>query len=92
MAGDFRSILLDSEDLLKAVAAASGDSFAEARGNLEGKLARAKSALADATQPVLDKSREAAACTDAAVRDNAWAAVGLAMAAGALIGFFASKR
>lgn len=92
MAGDFRAIIVDSEDLLKAVATASGDTIAEARGKFEGKLARAKAALAEASQPLLEKSREAAACTDTALRENAWTAVGLAVAAGALIGFFASKR
>ncbi len=87
-----RRPLTDRRAVLKAMAAVSGDAFTEARGTLETKLARAKATLAEATQPVLDRSREAAACTDAAVRDNAWTAVGIAMAAGALIGFIASKR
>jgi ElaB/YqjD/DUF883 family membrane-anchored ribosome-binding protein len=92
MAGDFRAIILDGEDLLKAVAAVSGDTFAGARGKLEGRLTRARTTLSDATQPILEKSRVAAECTDTALRENAWTAVGLAVALGALIGFFASKR
>jgi len=92
VAGDFRTMIADGEDLLKAAATVSGEGFAAARTKFEGKLRSAKAALADASQPVLDKTRESAAAADDYVRGNPWTAVGVAVAAGALIGFLAAKR
>jgi len=92
VAGDFRTMIADGEDLLKAAATVSGEGFAAARTKFEGKLRSAKAALADASQPVLDKTRESAAAADDYVRGNPWTAVGVAVAAGALIGFLAARR
>jgi ElaB/YqjD/DUF883 family membrane-anchored ribosome-binding protein len=88
IAGDFRTMITDSEDLLKAAATVSGEGFAAARTKFEDKLRRAKATLADASQPV----RESAAATDNYVHGNPWTAVGVAIAAGVLIGFLAAKR
>ena len=92
MAGDFRTMIADSEALLKAAASVSGKGFAAARTKFEDKLTRAKAALADASQPVFDRTRESAAAADDYVHGNPWTAVGVAMAAGVLIGFLAAKR
>ena len=92
MAGDLRSVIADSEDLLKAAATVSGEGFAAARTNFEEKVRRAKAALADASQPVFDRTRETAAVADHYVHDNAWTAIGVAIAAGVLLGFLAAKR
>jgi ElaB/YqjD/DUF883 family membrane-anchored ribosome-binding protein len=92
MASDFRIMITDSEDLLQAAATWSGESFTAARAKFEEKLQRAKVALADASRPVIDKTRKAAAATDDYVRGNPWSAVGVAVASGALIGFLIAKR
>ena len=91
-AGDFRTLITDSEDLLKAAAAVSGEGVTAARTKFEETLRRAKTTLADASQPVLDRTRETAAAADHYVHDHAWAAIGVAIAAGVLIGFLAAKR
>jgi ElaB/YqjD/DUF883 family membrane-anchored ribosome-binding protein len=91
-AGDFRTLITDSEDLLKAAAAVSGESFTAARTKFEEKLRRAKATLADASQPVFDRTRETAVAADHYVHDNAWTVVGVAIAAGVLLGFLAAKR
>jgi ElaB/YqjD/DUF883 family membrane-anchored ribosome-binding protein len=92
MAVDLRSMINDSEDLLKAAATVSGESFAAARTKFEAKLKNAKATLAEASQPMLDGTKESAAVADAYVRANPWIAVGVAVAAGALLGFLAAKR
>ena len=92
MAGDFRTMISDSEDLLKAAASVSGEGFTAARTKFEEKLRRAKVTLADASQPVLDRTRETAAVADHYVRGNAWTAIGVAIAAGALLGFLTARR
>lgn len=92
MAGDFSAMITDSEDLLKAAATMSGEGFAVARTRFEEKIKHAKSALAEASQPMIDRTRETAAAADGYVRGNPWSAVGIAMTAGVLIGILAAKR
>ena len=92
VAGDFRTMITDSEELLKAAATVSGEGFTAARTKFEEKVRRAKATLADASQPVFDRTRQTAAVADDYVRGNPWTAVGVAMAAGVLIGFLAAKR
>ena len=92
MAGDFKTMIADSEDLLKAAATVSDEGFTAARMKFEQKLTSAKAALADASQPVFDTTRQAAAVADDYVHGNPWTAVGVAVAAGAVIGFLAAKR
>jgi len=92
MAGDFKTMITDSEDLLKAAASVSGEGFTAARTKFEQKLTSAKAALAEASQPMLDSTRRSATAADEYLRGNAWTALGLAVAAGMLIGFLAKKR
>lgn len=92
LAGDFRAIIADGEELLHAVAAASGDSFAEARATFESRLVRARAALAEASQPLTESTRRTAADIDETLRGNAWTAVGIAIAAGVTIGLLTSRR
>ncbi len=92
MAGDFKTMITDSEDLLKAAANVTGEGFTAARTKFEARVRSAKAALAEASQPVFDRTRESAAVADHFVRGNAWTVIGIAIAAGALIGFLSAKR
>ena len=92
IAGDFRTMISDSEALLKAAASVSGKGFAAARTKFEDKLRHAKATLAEASQPVFDRTMESAAVADDYVRGNPWIAVGVAITAGVLIGLLAAKR
>jgi ElaB/YqjD/DUF883 family membrane-anchored ribosome-binding protein len=92
MAGDFRTMITDSEELLKAAATVSGEGFAVARTKFEEKLKTAKATLAIASQPALDRARQTAAVADKYAHGNPWTVAGVAIAAGVLIGFLAAKR
>jgi ElaB/YqjD/DUF883 family membrane-anchored ribosome-binding protein len=92
MAGDFRTMISDGEELLKAAATVSGEGFSLARTKFEDKLRSAKATLVDASQPLFDGTRRAAGVTDVYVKGNPWTAVGVAIAAGVLIGFLAGRR
>jgi len=92
VANDFKAIIADGEDMLKAAATVSGEGLAVARTKFEGRLKSARAALADASQPMLERTRESAAAADEYVRANPWSAVGIAVAAGALVGFLAGKK
>jgi ElaB/YqjD/DUF883 family membrane-anchored ribosome-binding protein len=79
MAADFRTMISDSEELLKAAASVSGEGFGAARTKFAERVKSAKATLADALQADY-------------IRGNPWTAVGTAVAAGLLIGFLAGKR
>jgi len=92
MADDIRTLVADGEVLLKAAADVSGEGFAAARVKFEEKFAKAKAKLADASSATVARTRETAAATDAYVHHNPWMAMGVAAAAGMLIGILASRR
>ena len=79
MAADFRTMISDSEELLKAAASVSGEGFGAARTKFAERVKSAKAMLKDALHPDY-------------IRGNPWTAVGTAVAAGLLIGFLAGKR
>jgi len=76
---DFRTMIDDSEELLKAAATVSGEGFGAARTKFEEKLKSAKAMLAEASPPDY-------------IRANPWTTLGIAVAAGLLIGFLVAKR
>lgn len=92
MTGDLKAVIADSEDLLKAVVSVSNEGFAGATAKFEEKLRSAQRALAAVSRPVIDRAKGSAAVTDNYVHGNPWTAIGLAAAAGALIGFLTAKR
>ena len=92
MAGDIRTVIADGEDLLKAAADVSSEGFALAREKFAEKLGSARARLASATQAAVGTARRTAAATDGYVHASPWTAIGVAAAAGILIGFLAARR
>ena len=92
MVDDFKSIVSDADDLLRATAKVSGEGFNLTRAKFEEKIKTAKASLAEAEQIVVDKAKQAATATDDYVKGNPWTAVGIAAGVGVLIGFLVAKR
>jgi ElaB/YqjD/DUF883 family membrane-anchored ribosome-binding protein len=88
MANDLMMIVSDGEEMLKAAANASGEGFTAARAKFAEKVMSARASLADASQPVIEKARQA----DDYVRGSPWTVIGVAAVAGILIGYLAAKR
>lgn len=89
---DFKVVVQDAEELLKATASSVGEKSAVIRQRIEENLREAKSKLAQAESIVIDKTKEAAEVTDAYVRTNPWQAVGIAAGLGFLVGVLVSRR
>ena len=89
---DFKAIVSDAEALLQATAHVPGESFATERAKFSERLQHAKTQLVEAEQRVVEKARQAATATDHYVHESPWTAVGIAAAAGILIGFLTAKR
>ena len=96
---EWRKLVADVEDLVKKVANVDDAEIAEIRGKVEATLARAKNtagegaaALREGAAAVRERAGEVSQATDEYVRDNPWAAIGIAAAIGIVVGFVAGRR
>jgi len=89
---DLKSAASDAGNLISNVAATGADEIAQARTNLEARLGQAKTRLIDASHAVSDKAKCTVDATDQFVRDNPWKVLGVAAAAGLVIGAILSRR
>lgn len=64
----------------------------EMTDEIQAGIASGKYSLSDIQRALTDKTKQAAAATDELVRDNPWAALGIAAAVGCLVGFLFSNR
>jgi len=81
MMDDLRAALADAEELLRATAGEAGPKVQEARRRAEESL-----------RAVREQMEGAGRDLDAKVRDNPWAAVGIAAAVGLLAGILLSRK
>lgn len=89
---DFKLVIADAEELLKATAAQAGEKVAAARERIQDRLHSAKLKLAEAEEALMVKTREAARATDQFVHDKPWYAVGIAAGVGLIIGLLIGRR
>ena len=78
--------------MLKAASAATGETAAALREKAADKLRTTTETLTDLQDSALVKGKEAARFTDDYVHANPWQAVGVALAAGFLIGLLTNRR
>jgi len=89
---DFKAVVNDTEELLKATANQTGDRIAAARVRMEESLAATKKQLAELEESMIEKTRAAARATDQMVHENPWKSVGIAAAVGLLLGMLIHRR
>jgi ElaB/YqjD/DUF883 family membrane-anchored ribosome-binding protein len=89
---DLRAVVSDAEELLKATADQTGERIAAARGKAEESLKAAKALLVEQEAAVMAKTKAAAKATEDYMRANPWKAVGIAAAAGLVLGILATRR
>jgi ElaB/YqjD/DUF883 family membrane-anchored ribosome-binding protein len=92
LVADLKVVVADAEELLRATASQAGEKVAAARERIQASLASAKVKLNDAERALLEKTKEAAKATDEYVHDHPWKAVGIAAAAGFVLGILISRR
>ena len=92
LVADLKVVVADAEELLRATAAQAGEKVSAARERIQASLATAKVKLTEAERVLLEKSKEAAKAADEYVRENPWQAVGVAAAAGLVLGVLISRR
>lgn len=92
LARSLRHLVHEADDYLKS-AADSGDEKLEAvREQLARQVSRMRSQLEDLEAGAMHQARRAARKTDRMVHAHPYGAMGIAAAAGLLIGFLAARR
>lgn len=89
---DFRSVISDTEELLKATASQTGEKVAAVRARIEENLAATKKRIADLEEGLIERTKAAARATDELVHEHPWQAVGIAAAVGFLLGMLTGRR
>jgi len=89
---DLKIVIADAEVLLRATASQAGEKISAAREKVQDSLDRAKAGLENIEEVVIDTGKQAARATDEYVHDHPWRAVGIAAAAGLVIGLLISRR
>lgn len=89
---DFKVMVADAEELLRATANQAGDKAVELRSSIQSRLADAKIRLADAEAAVVDKAKRVGRVADDYVNDNPWRSVGVAAGIGFIVGLLIGRR
>ena len=89
---EWKRLVADVEDLVKKVANVDDADIAEIRSKVEHTLADAKVSAGAGIEAVREHAEDASEATDLYVRENPWAAIGIAAAVGIIIGFVAGRR
>lgn len=89
---DFKVVVADTEELLRATASQAGDKAGDLRIRIQARLADAKIRLADAEAALVDKAKLVGRATDDYVNDNPWRSVGIAAGVGLIIGLLIGRR
>jgi len=82
----------DVRDLLGRIAHVADPEIARLRIKIDGALSTAKRAMADGTDQVQRQIKDTLHASDQYVRDRPWQSIGIAAAAGIVVGFLIGKR
>ncbi len=88
---DVQNVVTEAQELLKTVKDEGASQLDALKTKVSSQLDTAKQKYGEIQQTVTDGAQLAMTSTDAYVRSNPWRAVGIAAAAGALIGFLAAR-
>jgi ElaB/YqjD/DUF883 family membrane-anchored ribosome-binding protein len=89
---EISNLTADVQDLLGRIAHVADPEIARLRVTIERRLATAKKTLADGTDRVRRHAKDVMTAGDSYVRDRPWQTVGIAAAAGLVVGFLVARR
>lgn len=89
---DLKGVIGDADDLLQAVVGSTAEGFGSARTKVEERLDAVKSRFLDARLAVTERAKGAVASGNDYLHENTWKALGVAVAAGLMIGFLLKRR
>ena len=89
---DVQNVVSEAQELLKTVQNEGATRLDEVKTKVNAQYEAAREKLGDLQSTVQEGAKVAVDQTDAYVRSNPWTAVAIAAAAGAVIGFIATRR
>lgn len=93
---DAQNVVNEAQELLKTVRDEGASKLEDIQASVQQGAKAAMTTVQDGAKLALttakDGAKVAMTTTDTYVRDNPWRAVGIAAAAGAIVGFLASRR
>ena len=89
---DVQNVVSEAQELLKTVKDEGATQLDAVRNKMQAQYEVAREKFGEIQTTVTEGAKVAATSTDAYVRSNPWRAVGIAAAAGAIIGFLCSRR
>lgn len=90
--GDFKALMADAEELIKATASHDDGPIGTIRSKALETLNSAKESLSSVEGTMTEKAKVVAERTDEFVHRNPWEAVGVAAGIGLLLGLFIRRR
>jgi ElaB/YqjD/DUF883 family membrane-anchored ribosome-binding protein len=92
LAADMRTVLADTEQLLKAVVGQSGEKLAALQPRIEEHLRNARFRLEAFEQVAAERARAAAEATDAYVHEHPWKVASFTALIGIAVGLLIGRR
>jgi ElaB/YqjD/DUF883 family membrane-anchored ribosome-binding protein len=92
LVSDFKVVVADAEEILRATAGQAGEKMADLRAKLQDHLASARHSLAEAQAAAVERTKQVARATDDYVHDNPWRSIGIAAGIGFIIGMLIGRR
>jgi len=92
LVADLKAVVADAEELLRATKDAAGEKVSAARARAEATIGKARAKLASAEDAAVERAKDAAKSADDYVHEHPWNAVGIAAAAGVVIGVLLARR
>ena len=89
---DLKSLVRDSEDLLKATAGDVSEKAKEARARISSALERAKETCEQLQEQTAASARAAAMKADEVIRTHPYESIGVAFGVGLLIGVLVTRK
>ena len=92
LVADLKSVINDTEELLRATANQGGESLGAVRDRVAERVARAKADLTGIGEDAMARGKAAAQSADEYVHTHPWQAVGMAAAIGLIVGLLTQRR
>jgi ElaB/YqjD/DUF883 family membrane-anchored ribosome-binding protein len=92
LVADMRTVLADTEQLLKAVIGQSGEKLAALQPRIEENLRNARARLAEFEQTAREKARAAVDSTDDYAHEHPWKIAGFSALLGVAVGLLIGRR
>jgi len=89
---DVQNVVTEAQELLKTVKDEGATQIDAVKSKLAGQYEVAREKFGEIQTTVQEGAKVAMTTTDQYVRSNPWRAVGIAAAAGAILGFLATRR